>query len=74
MSSEPQFDTRAFLKAHWPGSAQMHAWLQNFSVNAEKQTVYKWWVRASIPAETFAVVLCLLELERGPVSLAKFLR
>ena len=52
----------------------MHAWLQNFSVNAEKQTVYKWWVRASIPAETFAVVLCLLELERGPVSLAKFLR
>jgi len=37
-------------------------------------TVEKWFQRKSVPGEWLAVLLCLLELERGePVRLAKYL-
>ena len=75
MSNQPKFDTKAFLKANWPDAAHLRAWLATYGVEVEKQTAYKWVARESIPATHLALILALLELERGaPVSLAKFLK
>ena len=76
MSNSPQFDTKAFIDDFWPNVATLHADLVQYGVApGSRQAAYKWIRRNSIPAETFAVMLCLLEMERGaPVSLKKYLK
>ena len=76
MAHAPEFDTKAFLAEFWPSAPQLHEWLANYGVaDVKPQAIYKWYVRKSIPADRFAVILGLLELERGaPVSLKGFLK
>ena len=75
MSNQPKFDTKAFLKANWPDAPHMRGWLRVYGIEIENQACYKQWLRESIPAEQFALMLALLELERGaPVSLKDFIR
>ena len=52
----------------------MHGWLAEAGLRTEKAAVFKWWQRNAIPADSFAVVLALLEMDRGPISLARFLK
>lgn len=70
------FDFAAFLADHWKDSDALHAFLLKHGVrDFEKQAIYKWWIRASIPAQGFAVVLAVLEVSEGaPVSIVKWLR
>ena len=70
------FDFAAFLSANWKDSADLHRFLLKFGVrDYTAQAVYKWWSRASVPADAFAVLACLLEVREGvPVSLVKWLK
>ena len=74
MSSPVTFDTAAFLRDFWPSATLMHGWLAEAGLRTEKAAVFKWWQRNAIPADSFAVVLALLEMDRGPISLARFLK
>lgn len=75
MYEQLKFDVKAFLGDNWPNATGHHAWLQAYGLAVGKQAVFKQYLRASIPAEQFALVLAFLELERGaPVSLAKYLK
>jgi hypothetical protein len=74
--SHSKFDTKAFLSERWSNSAKLHHWLDDFGMaDVTEPAVRKWIDRKSIPAEHFAIILALLEIENGrPMSIAKFLR
>ena len=74
MSSSVTFDTAAFLREFFPSATHMHGWLAEAGLRTEKAAVFKWWHRSSVPADSFAVVLALLEMDRGPISLVRFLK
>ncbi len=76
MAHAPEFDTKAFLAEFWPSAPQLHEWLANYGVAGVKpQAVYKWFVRESVPADRFALMIALLEIENGgPISLSKYFR
>ena len=75
-SMSTQFNTKAFVADFWPSSDHLWRWLESYGqADVTKQACYKWVSRESIPADKFALMLALLEIERGaPVSLVKFLK
>lgn len=75
MHTDPEFDTKAFVEDHWSGALALHRWLNQYGIAVEKQAVYKQLIREAIPTSQFAVMLALLEMEKGtPVSVSKYLR
>ena len=70
------FDFKTFLTDHWSDPATLHVFLEKRGIKTwSAQAVYKWWVRATVPAEGFAILASLLEINQGaPVSLAKYVR
>lgn len=69
------FDFPKFMNARWKNPAELHAFMATYGHGQVYQVHYKWWTRQSIPAEWFAVVLALLEVENGrPVSLLEFMK
>jgi len=69
------FKFKNFLLAHWRNAEMLQRFLVNYGITELKRdSLYKWYLREAIPAEWFAVLLCLLEIEKGkPVSLRDFL-
>lgn len=76
MSTKPQFDFRKFIADNWSGIDPLLSFLHQYGVaDVNRPAVYKWGLRGSIPAEKFALLLTLLELETGkPVSLLPWLK
>ena len=69
------FDTKAFLAEHWPDLDKLLYFLRSYGANLQRQALFKWKLRDSIPTEWFALLLALMELEKGrPISLIPFLR
>ena len=69
------FKFKNFLLAHWRNAEMLQRFLVNYGITELKRdSLYKWYLREAIPAEWFAGLLCLLEIEKGkPVSLRDFL-
>lgn len=69
------FDSHSFLTRELVGPQSVLALFSAYRLRVPKvSTVEKWFQRKSVPGEWLAVLLCLLELERGePVRLAKYL-
>lgn len=69
------FKFKKFLMAHWRNAEMLERFLAAYGITELKRNaIYKWFLRETIPAEWFAVLLCLLELEKGkPVSLREYL-
>lgn len=76
MSNQPEFDFRGFIADNWSGIDPMLSFLQQYGVeDVNRPAAYKWGVRGSIPADKFAVLLALLEIDTGkPVSLSRWLK
>ena len=72
--SNPKFDTKKFIADQWGSPDRLYRWLTGYGYEVSRQQVYKQVQRANIPAEQFAVTLCLLEMQNGkPVSLVEYL-
>jgi hypothetical protein len=69
-----KFNFKAFLTAELGTLNNVLVLFSQYGLKAPKSaTVEKWLSRNSVPGTPFAVLLGLLELERGaPVSLAKY--
>jgi hypothetical protein len=69
------FNFKAFLLEHWRNAEMLHRFLVIYGINdLKRDSIYKWFLRGTIPAEWFAVLIALLELEKGkPVSVAGYL-
>jgi len=71
----PRFDTRTFLKAHWPKTPALVAFLKSYNVHVEQAAVYKWAGRGTVPSSHFPLLLAFLEIEQGqPVSLVPYIK
>lgn len=68
------FDMRKFLRAYWSDETQLCNWIAIYGQEPPKRAAAgKWFTRESIPAQWFATILMLLEIERGaPVSLIPY--
>ena len=69
------FNFKAFLLEHWRNADMLQRFLVTYGItDLKKDSIYKWYLRETIPADWFAVLLGLLELEKGkPVSIAGYL-
>jgi hypothetical protein len=69
------FDSHSFLTRELVGPPNVLALFSAYKLRIPKvSTVEKWFQRKSLPGEWLALILCILELERGePVRLAKYL-
>lgn len=67
-------DMRKFLKAHWADETQLCAWISVYGETPPNRAACgKWFERQSVPAQWFATILLLLEIEHGkPVSLIPY--
>lgn len=70
------FDTRGFLRNEFPDLSRLRPFVASYGEKVPSdEAVRKWAARGSIPAEWFALLIGLLELDRGaPVSLASYLK
>jgi hypothetical protein len=69
------FDFKRFLHDHWSNADHLHSFLKTYGQSYQRATLYKWFLRDTIPAEGFAVILSLLEIDSGaPVSIAKYMQ
>lgn len=70
------FDMAKFLRAYWADERKLVQWIAIYGLDPPKRmTARKWFDRESVPADWFATLLVLLEIERGrPVSLIGFRR
>lgn len=68
------FKFKQFLLAHWRNADMLERFLVAYGItDMKRSSIYKWYLRETIPAEWFAILLCLLELEKGkPVSLRDY--
>ena len=74
MSNTPLFDFRAFLDANWRSSGHVVEFLGAYGLPERTANVLKWRERKSIPAQRFAVLVALQEIDRGtPISLAPYI-
>jgi hypothetical protein len=72
---EPTFDSIAFLDDHWPDLDRLLRFMRSYNCALLRQAIQKWHLRGSIPAQWFAIMLALMEIESGrPVSLVKYIR
>jgi hypothetical protein len=68
------FNTKKFLQSHFNSASVVYNFLVAYSVSVRLEAIQKWWQREKIPSEWFALILALLELDRGePVRLAQYL-
>jgi hypothetical protein len=69
------FDVKKFLQETYCDADGVVGLLRAYGVSSPpKDTIRKWFSRASIPAQWFAVLIAVMELERGaPLRLAGFL-
>ena len=70
------FDFRRFLDDNFRKPQEVCALLRAYGAEAvpEESSVKKWFQRASVPSEWFAVLLAYIELDAGqPVRLAAYL-
>ncbi|HTP77737.1 MAG TPA: hypothetical protein VMJ73_12240 [Rhizomicrobium sp.] len=75
MSTAPSFDFRAFLDANWKSSGDVSRFLASYAVDQRVPCVAKWRERQSVPAQSFALLVVLLEIEKGqPISLSPYLK
>ena len=76
MSKQPKFDVDRFLTDAFTDFDGYVAFLDRYGfVEISRQGLYKHWSRKSLPPDRLAVLLGLLELDRGaPVSLAPYLK
>ena len=73
--SNPTFDTKKFIAARWGSPDRLYRWLVEYGYAVQRQQIYKQVQRGSIPAEQFAVMLGLLEMQNGkPASLVEYLK
>ena len=72
---EAKFSVRKFLKAHWADEKKLVAFVQIYGIEPPtRMAVRKWFERETVPATWFAVLVALLEMERGkPISLIGYL-
>ena len=69
------FDFKKFLIDHWSNADHLHSFLATYGMKYQRATLYKWFLRENIPAEGFAILLALLELDSGkPVSIAGYMK
>jgi hypothetical protein len=69
------FDFETFLTDHWSNADNLHSFLKTYGQSYQRATLYKWFLRGAIPAEGFAILLTLLEIDSGkPISLVKYLK
>lgn len=68
------FDYRGFLEKVFTNPPGLRAFVSAFGVSPPPQgTVEKWFQRDTVSAPWFAVLLVLIELDRGrPISLAPY--
>ena len=73
--SEAKFSMRRFLKAHWADDAKLVQFVQTYGVDPPtRMAVHKWFERETVPTSWFAILVVLLEMERGkPISLTGFM-
>ena len=69
------FSMCRFLRTYWPEPDRLVHFVRTYGVEPpSRPAVVKWFERESVPANWFATLLALLELDRGkPVSLIPFL-
>ena len=69
------FDFADFLTSHWGNADNLHSFLKTYGRDYQRPTLYKWFLRGTIPAEGFAILLALLEIDSGkPISLVGYMR
>ena len=68
------FDYHRFLVDRWGDPDKVVAFLRTYGHPVERATANMWFRRRSVPADSFALLLALLEVENGaPVSVAGYL-
>ena len=69
------FDYHKFLRDRWGDPDRLAEFLRTYGKPVPRATINQWFRRKSIPAEHFATLLTLLEMDRGePVSLVEYAR
>lgn len=69
------FDFKRFLDDHWKDTSALLTFLETYGFQVDRQALFKWKVRGSIPGNWFAVLLALLEIDAGrPLSISKYLK
>jgi len=69
------FDFKTFLTDHWGNADNLHSFLKTYGRSYQRGALYKWFLRDNIPAEGFALLVALLELDSGkPISLIKYMK
>lgn len=70
------FNGREFLKDNFPSPQNVLALYRAYGIQSPTPAaIEKWFQRGSVPGDSLAVLLCLMELERGrPIGLAQYLR
>jgi hypothetical protein len=68
------FDFRKFVVDNWEDWSGLTTWLSSYGHPIKNHTVYAWHNRRQIPAAWFAIILALLEMEKGkPASMAPYM-
>lgn len=69
------FDAKAFLVENFRTPAELATWLRSYGVTPPKDdTIYKWFLRGSVPSDWLGVLVGLLEVERGEVVVPPYVR
>jgi hypothetical protein len=69
------FDYHKFLRDKFGDVDRLVAFLHTYRHDIPRATVNQWFRRASVPADHFATLLMLLEMDvGGPVSLVEYVR
>jgi len=70
---EMRFSVKEFLTTEVGPSQNVHALFSSAGLNVEIDTVRKWYERDSIPGDKLALLLLVLEIDRGrPVSIMPY--
>lgn len=69
------FDASRFLTDNFTTPDELIKFLSGFGVkDVPVGTAAKWWVRGQVPGKWALLLLALIEIDRGPVSLAEYVR
>ena len=69
------FDFKTFLTDHWGNADNLHSFLKTYGQSYHRGALSNWFLRDTIPAEGFAVLVALLELDSGkPISLVRYMK
>jgi len=69
-----KFNYAKFLREKWGDPDRMVAFLRNYGHPVPRPTVNQWFRRGSVPAEHFAVLIALVEIDTGtPFSAVEYI-